>query len=397
MKLNNIKNLYTKAQEEVEQVHDEQKILTLKMDRHIAKYIGISNPNFIAIIRCSIDLYKWIQRKNSCKELLTVKEKILIEEKQEDGKISNNVDDSSLKKKMDNRIRVTEMTLNESELEVLSGENLKEAENKAVLLYAECGCLDKSKEPVLEETLVPKANLNIKDKDKMVVDSAALIILKKLQLQNEEILTKQEQFSLLEGNQVLNNLEGEEMNNNIGKKELDHLWDIIQNTIIKAANQTLPKKKILNTGCSKKRSKVKTELEKSILVLGKIIRGIHDGKVSQLNSNIVVSANNNISYINKKLDLEIGLLQLQSLDEGEQDLHGLKKILEKKCLIENTISRNKKIQEKVKKHCEMIVNNQGQMLWAEIYKPASYVQESLYKNLLEEILEKEWKQMLSSL
>ncbi|CAG8829326.1 25192_t:CDS:2, partial [Gigaspora margarita] len=142
------------------------------------------------------------------------------------------------------------------------------------------------------------------------------------------------------GNQNLNNLEREEMNNNIGKKELDHLWDIIQNAIIKAANQTLLKKKILNTGCSRKRSKVKTELEKSIRVLGKIIRGICDGK----------------------LDLKIGLLQLQSLDEGEQDLRGWKKILEKKCLIENTISRNKEIQEKVKKRCEMIVNNQGQML-----------------------------------
>src|SRR5260364_217343 len=174
---------------------------------------------------------------------------------------------------------------------------------------------------------------------------------------------------LQEGNQNLNNLEGEEMNNNTGKKELDYLWDIIQNAIIKAANQTLPKKKILNTGCSRKRSKVKTELEKSILVLGKIIRGICDGKVSQLNSNTVVSANSNISYINKKLNLEIGLLQPQSLEEGEQDLCGWKKILEKKCLTENTISSNKKIQEKVEKRCEMIVNNQGQMLVSLLNKP----------------------------
>ncbi|CAG8685964.1 27088_t:CDS:2 [Gigaspora margarita] len=102
------------------------------------------------------------------------------------------------------------------------------------------------------------------------------------------------------GNQDLNNLEGVEMNNSTGKKELDHLWNIIHNAIIK----------------------VKTELEKSILVLGKIIRGIRDSKVSQLNSNTVVFANNNILYINKKLDLEIGLLQPQNLNEGEQDLRG---------------------------------------------------------------------------
>ncbi|CAG8743592.1 15995_t:CDS:1, partial [Gigaspora margarita] len=70
----------------------------------------------------------------------------------------------------------------------------------------------------------------------------------------------------------------------------------------------------------RKRSRVKTELEKSILVLGKIIRSICDSKVSQLNSNIVVFANNNILYINKKLDLEIGLLWAENLNEEEQDL-----------------------------------------------------------------------------
>ncbi|CAG8827419.1 24225_t:CDS:2 [Gigaspora margarita] len=362
MKLDNIKNLYTKAQEEVEQVHDEQKILTLKIDRHIAKYIGISDPNFIAIIRHSIDLYKWIQQKNSHKELLTVEEKILIEEKLEDGKISSvedsikgdhfllnkkrnidNVDDSSTKKKIDSRIRVAEMTLNKSELEVLSGKNLEEAKNKAALLYAEYKT-DKSKEPLLEETLVLKANLNIEDKDKMVVDSG-----------------------------------------------YNNIKDIIQNAIIKAANQTLPKKKILNTGCSRKRSKVKTELEKSILVLGKIIRSICNGKVSQLNSNIVVSANNNILYINKKLVLEIGLLQPQSLNEGEQDLRGwkkiLKKILEKQDHSRELITKPEEVMSITEKHFQnqyQKKNTRPNLLtqkWAEIYKPASYVQESLYENL----------------
>ncbi|CAG8498655.1 28689_t:CDS:2 [Gigaspora margarita] len=227
-----------------------------------------------------------------------VEEKILIEEKLEDEKISSVEDgikgDHFLlnKKRIIDNINdsIAEMTLNKSELEVLSEENLEEAENKAALLYAEYKT-DKSKKPVLEETLVSKANLNVEDKDKMVVDK-------------------------------------------------------------------------------------------------------------------------------------------------------------KKYLTENTISKNKKIQEKVKKCCKMIVNNQGQMLvnllnkpynkiiinklvlekhdhsrelitkpeevmsitekhfqnqyqkrnarpnlltqkWAEIYKPASYVQESLYENLLEEISEEE--------
>ncbi|CAG8845844.1 375_t:CDS:2, partial [Gigaspora margarita] len=70
-----------------------------------------------------------IQPKNSCKELLTVEEKILLEEKLEDIKTLNVGD-------------ITEMTLNKSEIEVLSGDNLEEAEEKVALLYAECGCLD---------------------------------------------------------------------------------------------------------------------------------------------------------------------------------------------------------------------------------------------------------------
>ncbi|CAG8715483.1 12203_t:CDS:1, partial [Gigaspora margarita] len=70
-----------------------------------------------------------------------------------------------------------------------------------------------------------------------------------------------------------------------------------------------------------------------------------------------------------KLDLEIGLLQPQNLDKREQDLHGWTKILEKKCLAENTFSRNKKIQKKVKKRCEIIVNKQGQMLISLLNKP----------------------------
>ncbi|CAG8651999.1 30003_t:CDS:2 [Gigaspora margarita] len=167
------------------------------MDRHIAKYIGISDPNFIAIIRCLIDLYKWIQQKNSHKELLIAEEKILLEEKLEDIKnLKYNFDGSSTKKKTVNRIRVTEITLNKSEIEVLAVENIEEAENKAALYYAECGYLDyevedtkemislfnkkekffkdrtdKSIELILEETLVTKTNLNVESKNKIVIDS----------------------------------------------------------------------------------------------------------------------------------------------------------------------------------------------------------------------------------
>ncbi|CAG8813004.1 5680_t:CDS:2, partial [Gigaspora rosea] len=55
----------------------------------------------------------------------------------------------------------------------------------------------------------------------------------------------------------------------VGKKELDQMWDVIHNAIIKAANQSLPRKKVLNTGCSRKKSRTKTDLKKSILDLGK--------------------------------------------------------------------------------------------------------------------------------
>ncbi|CAG8837559.1 15634_t:CDS:1 [Gigaspora margarita] len=153
--------------------------------------------------------------KNSHKELLIVEEKILLEKKLKNGKTlsvgdsmkadhfllnkKRNIDDfdgSSTKKKMDNKIRIAEMTLNESKMEVLSEKNLEKAENKAALLYAKCEYLDygvedtkemislfnkkekffkdrtdKSIELLLEEILVTKTNLNIESKDKIVIDS----------------------------------------------------------------------------------------------------------------------------------------------------------------------------------------------------------------------------------
>src|SRR6185437_7797249 len=174
------------------------------------------------------------------------------------------------------------------------------------------------------------------------------------------------------------------------------------------------------------------------------------------NFSIIDSANNTILNINRTLDLEIDMIQAQKLDEGEQDLRGWKKILEKKCLLENISSRNKEIQEKIEKRCEMIANNQGQMLnsllnksynkivlnkiiienqdhsrelitepedvmqhtekhfqtqykkrntnpnrmsqaWKKTYKPLSFIQENWYEDLLQEISEEEWDQMLSSL
>ncbi|CAG8772233.1 21990_t:CDS:2 [Gigaspora margarita] len=80
------------------------------------------------------------------------------------------------------------------------------------------------------------------------------------------------------------------------------------------------------------------------MVLQRLPEGSQDLKKLKLDDNTIEIANDTISCINKKLDLEIGLLQAQNLDEEEQDLRGWKQILEKKCLVENANSRNKEIQ-----------------------------------------------------
>ncbi|CAG8822936.1 10549_t:CDS:2, partial [Gigaspora rosea] len=108
-------------------------------------------------------------------------------------------------------------------------------------------------------------------------------------------------------------------------------------------NQAIKRINIVQSGTvvgkkelDQKKSRIKTDLEKSILDLGKVIRNICDNKTSQSNFSIIVSANNTILNINRILDIEIDMLQAQNLDKGEQDLRGWKKILEKKCLLENT-------------------------------------------------------------
>ncbi|CAG8769197.1 2603_t:CDS:1, partial [Dentiscutata heterogama] len=75
--------------------------------------------------------------------------------------------------------------------------------------------------------------------------------------------------SSLKDNQAIKRINIVQPGTVIGKKELDQMWDVIHNAIIKAANLTLPRKKVLNTGYSRKKSKTKTDLEKSILDLGK--------------------------------------------------------------------------------------------------------------------------------
>ncbi|CAG8775467.1 12770_t:CDS:2, partial [Gigaspora rosea] len=112
--------------------------------------------------------------------------------------------------------------------------------------------------------------------------------------------------SSLKDNQAIKKINIVQSGTVVGKKKLDQAWDVIHNTIIKAANQTLPRKKVLNTGCNRKKSRTKMDLEKSILDLGKNPRYRKD------------------------------MLQDQNLDEEEQDLRRWKKILEKKCLLENT-------------------------------------------------------------
>ncbi|CAG8773580.1 2660_t:CDS:2, partial [Gigaspora rosea] len=92
----------------------------------------------------------------------------------------------------------------------------------------------------------------------------------------------------------------------VGKKELDQTWDVIHNAIIKAANQTLPRKKVLNTGYSRKKSRTKMDLKKSILDLGK-----------------------NPGYRNR-------YITSPKSRRRRAGLKRMKKILEKKCLLENT-------------------------------------------------------------
>ncbi|CAG8719941.1 25415_t:CDS:2, partial [Gigaspora margarita] len=355
-------------------------------------------------------------------------EKFLIEGKLEDGKTLSiedsikvdhvllnkkrnidNFDSLNTKKKIDNRIRVTEMTLNESKIEVLSEENLKEAKNKVALLYTKCEYLDyevedtkemislfnkkekffkdrtdKSIELLLEETPVTKTNFNVESKDKIVINSSYNNI--KLNLQTRLTLwdllaslrlakirrcfnyfgkitaIEWRDFNKTRAVFDLNILEGAEINNNTEKKELDHLWNIIHNVIIKAANQTLPKKKILNTGNP---GKIKKHCE--IIV----------NNQSQILMNLLNKLYNKI-IINK--------LVLEKQDHSRELITKPEEVLSQ---------TEKHFQNQYQKR-----NTRPNLLtqkWADIYKPASYVQENFYKNLLEEVSEKEWKQILSSL
>ena len=76
----NLKKFFNNHEKQIEKVYKEQKLLTLKIDRDIASFMGAPHPEQIGIIRGLLDSYKWVQEKKSNEKEISEVEAQLIGE-----------------------------------------------------------------------------------------------------------------------------------------------------------------------------------------------------------------------------------------------------------------------------------------------------------------------------
>ncbi|CAG8496218.1 27305_t:CDS:1 [Dentiscutata erythropus] len=154
MKLEDFKDLAIASNARLQELYNKNQLLTLNMDKHIANYLKYENPEFITILRQVIDSYKWAKLKKGQGKELSIEEHILIgnvtevttntKSKEKATKpqtvyahsinmvinsadklkrkraAEDNIEKSEARKREESiTIRLAEMSLNESEIEIL--------------------------------------------------------------------------------------------------------------------------------------------------------------------------------------------------------------------------------------------------------------------------------------
>ena len=209
MKEEALKDFALTSQAKRQEIYKEYSLLTYKMDKNIARYLGYEHPEFITMIRAIVDRYKWLETRKDQGEELSIEEHILLgtvnevttktklnkqreipaellnnqaismkmvidtaENLKRKREEDDNAKDFEAKKKKDIvRIKLAEMTLNESEIKILKEDKTTRAEEKATLLYTECGQMDHGTEVVKDwVSLVKKKELLNREEEKLATE-----------------------------------------------------------------------------------------------------------------------------------------------------------------------------------------------------------------------------------
>ena len=225
-------------------------------------------------------------------------------------------------------------------------------------------------------------------------------------------------------------------------------WSIFKLYILEAANRSLPKKRVFNNISHIKNNSTKSKLAEVAKKVSSWIRQVKKYTNLGLPAKKEEELNLDIKKINKKLNFTMPEIEPNSYIEWIDDMKGWWRIINQKRSEELERIKRKEIEANIDRRCEMLENKQGKMLssllnkpfskitvdrlfkeqgntrtlitdpkevlketkqhyenqirarnpkdltksskWGEIYEPISWIQESWYKDLSNEITEEEW-------
>ena len=167
-------------------------------------------------------------------------------------------------------------------------------------------------------------------------------------------------------------LEYSDMSNSVkhlSNINLDREWDSISRCIKRAAEEEIPKKKILNSGINKSPKKRYTELQIAINKLKKIIRRCKKEKNSNRDKDEQRELEREIEKINKSTNSSIELQDNSWSEILLEELTRWWSITKGKLVAENMNMINLEIRESVNQRCEMLKDNQRRMINSILEKP----------------------------
>src|SRR5205085_887653 len=150
---------------------------------------------------------------------------------------------------------------------------------------------------------------------------------------------------------------------------LDREWDSISRCIKRAAEEEIPKKKILNSGINKAPKKRRTELQIAINKLRKIIRRCKKEKNSNRDKDKQRELEREIEKINKSTNSSIELQDNSWSEILLEELTRWWSITKGNLVAENMNMINLEIRESVNQRYEMLKDNQRRMINSILEKP----------------------------
>jgi exonuclease III len=150
---------------------------------------------------------------------------------------------------------------------------------------------------------------------------------------------------------------------------LDQEWDNISRSIKQAAEEEIPRKKVLNSGCNKAPKKVYTELQIAVNLIRKLVKRCKKEKGTSRTEKEQIELEEQIEKVNRNTESSIDIQGIVWSEQLQEELIRWWAIIKNKLVAENCTEVRLEIRECIDRRCEMIKNNQRRMINSLLEKP----------------------------